>query len=85
MSFVAVYGTKHLLAYKITVRMCLSNSCANSIVYGIFNRKFRNGYKKIICCKFFGFPRRGSTSTSPTGSWKNNENNDKDLVNNAML
>ncbi|XP_064644894.1 melatonin receptor type 1B-B-like isoform X2 [Lineus longissimus] len=85
MSFIAVYGTKHLLAYKITVRMCLSNSCANSVVYGIFNRRFRKGYKKIICCEFFRFTRNGSPSTSPTGSWKNKETNDNDLVNNVIL
>lgn len=50
MAFVALHtGSKPELAYKITVRMCMSNACANSVVYGLFNPKFRREYKRFLC------------------------------------
>lgn len=50
MAFVALHtGSVPPLAYKITVRMCMSNACANSVVYGLFNPKFRREYKRFLC------------------------------------
>ncbi|CAH1777852.1 unnamed protein product [Owenia fusiformis] len=31
-------------------RLAISNSCVNSIMYGIVNKNFRNGYKKVLLC-----------------------------------
>jgi hypothetical protein len=50
MAFVALHkGSVSPIAYKVTVRMCMSNACSNSVVYGLFNPKFRREYTRILC------------------------------------
>ncbi|XP_075252228.1 melatonin receptor type 1C-like [Convolutriloba macropyga] len=44
------YKDKLPALFHLTVTwMCMLNSCMNSLIYGVMNKPFRCGYKKIAC------------------------------------
>ena len=53
--FSGVWKTMPREVNVISVWLALCNSCVNSIVYGVLNRNFQNGYKEIlqslVCCR----------------------------------
>lgn len=59
--FWSVFGETKVpkTADMTTILLGCANSACNPIIYGVMNKKFRNGYRKLFCCFQF---RRSSTS-----------------------
>ncbi|KAL3864391.1 hypothetical protein ACJMK2_006078 [Sinanodonta woodiana] len=54
--------------FTITIILALANTCQNPIIYGYFNYRFREQYKKMCCCKCFleNFCRKGQSNVYGT-------------------
>jgi hypothetical protein len=42
-------GHANRYVLKYSAWLALSNSCLNTIIYGVMNKNFRSGYKKMLC------------------------------------
>ncbi|XP_063721555.1 melatonin receptor type 1A-like [Symsagittifera roscoffensis] len=57
------YNDKLPALFHLTVTwMCMLNSCMNSLIYGVMNKPFRCGYRKIAC--FWSQKLRRNTSST---------------------